>query len=153
MEKLRLGRIKRAVSGEDLVNDRDELLLVQGVTPRIADLLLHAGYRNVRELSSEEDIDRLAIRTGLGSKRAQAIHEGVVYYSGEDAERVAEGQRGARARQDAAHQSELAERESRAQAAAGHGAHDASNNPNGAAAAGPEAAGGASGAGETEARN
>jgi len=148
MEKLRLGRIKRAVSGEDLVNDRDELLLVQGVTPRIADLLIHAGYRNVRELGAEDDIDRLAIRTGLGSKRAQSIHEGVEYYAGNDAERVADGQRGARARQDAAHQSELAERDARArQDSAAAGAHDAGGNAG--AATNPDAAG----AGETEARN
>jgi N utilization substance protein A len=111
MEKLRLGRIKRAVSGDDLLTDRDELLLIQGVTPRIADLLLHAGYRNLRDLNAEEDIDRLAIRTGLGNKRAQVIREGVLYYIGNDAERVVEGQRIARDRQDAIHQAELAERE------------------------------------------
>src|SRR4051812_9686989 len=34
MEKLRLGRIKRFASGEDLLGERDELLLIQGVTPR-----------------------------------------------------------------------------------------------------------------------
>jgi N utilization substance protein A len=111
MEKVRLGRIKRAVSGDDLLTDRDELLLVQGVTPRIADLLLHAGYRSLRDLNAEEDIDRLAIRTGLGNKRAQVIREGVLYYVANDAERVVEGQRIARERQEAAHQAELAERE------------------------------------------
>jgi N utilization substance protein A len=117
MEKLRLGRIKRAVSGEDLLTDRDELLLVQGVTPRIADLLLHAGYRSVRDLNAEEDIDRLAIRTGLGNKRAQVIREGVLYYVANDVERVAAGQRVARDREDAAHQAELAEREPKVVAA------------------------------------
>jgi N utilization substance protein A len=114
MEKLRLGRIKRAVSGDDVLTDRDELLLLSGVTPRIADLLLHAGYRSVRDLNAEEDIDRLAIRTGLGSKRAQLIHDGVLYYVEHDVERVAEGQRIARTRQEAAHQAELAERAERA---------------------------------------
>jgi N utilization substance protein A len=111
MEKLRLGRIRRAVSGEDVLTDRDELLLLSGVTPRIADLLLHAGYRSVRDLNAEEDIDRLAIRTGLGSKRAQLMHDGVLYYMHNDIERVAEGQRAARVRLDAAHQAELAEKE------------------------------------------
>ncbi len=101
MEKLREGRIKRAVGGEDLLHDRDELLLVRGVTPRVADLLLHAGYRNVRDLNAEEDVDRLAIRTGLGSKRAQVIREGVVAYVEGDQERVAEGQKVARERYDA----------------------------------------------------
>jgi N utilization substance protein A len=112
MEKLRLGRIKRFASGEDLLSERDELLLIQGVTPRIADLLLHAGYRNLRDLSSEEDIDRLAIRTGLGSKRAQAIREGVEHYVANDAEKIASGQGQARERHDAeqqaAHDAKLA---------------------------------------------
>ncbi|HET6334668.1 MAG TPA: transcription termination factor NusA [Polyangiales bacterium] len=104
MEKLRLGRIKRFASGEDLLGERDELLLIQGVTPRIADLLLHAGYRNLRDLTAEEDVDRLAIRTGLGSKRAQMIREGVEHYAVNDAERIADGQRQARERHDAEQQ-------------------------------------------------
>ena len=106
MDKLRLSRIKRAVAGEDVLNERDELLLVQGVTPRISDLLLHAGYRSVRDLNAEEDVDRLAIRTGLGSKRAQQIRDGVLYYTEHDAARVAEGQRAAHARHESARQAE-----------------------------------------------
>ena len=113
MDKLRLGRIKRAVSGDDLLNERDELLLVQGVTPRISDLLQHAGYRSIRDLHAEEDVDRLAIRTGLGSKRAQMIRDGVLYYIENDAERVAEGQRAAHARHEAARANEAAEREAK----------------------------------------
>jgi N utilization substance protein A len=118
MEKLRKGRVSRAVGGDDLLNDRDELLLVKGVTPRIADLLLHAGYRNVRDLQAEEDVDRLAIRTGLGSKRAQVIREGVVSYVEGDQERVHDGQKVARER----HEAELA---AQAQAQADQAAHAA----------------------------
>jgi N utilization substance protein A len=117
MEKVRIARIKRAVAGDDQLNERDELLLVQGVTPRISDLLLHAGYRSVRDLAEEEDVDRLAIRTGLGSKRAQAIREGANYYIENDAERVAEGQRTANARQEAVRAAETAEREAKIAAA------------------------------------
>jgi N utilization substance protein A len=83
------------------------------VTPRISDLLLHAGYRSVRDLASEEDVDRLAIRTGLGSKRAQQIREGVLYYLEHDSGRVADGQKAAHARHEAARQSEAAEREAK----------------------------------------
>jgi N utilization substance protein A len=104
MDKLRVARIKRAVAGEELLNDREELLLIQGVTPRISDLLLHAGYRSVRDLNAEEDVDRLAIRTGLGSKRAQQIRDGVLYYLENDSNRVADGQRAAHARQERARQ-------------------------------------------------
>jgi N utilization substance protein A len=136
MEKLRLGRIKRFASGEDLLGERDELLLIQGVTPRIADLLLHAGYRNLRDLAAEEDVDRLAIRTGLGSKRAQMIREGVQHYQANDAERVAGGQRKARERHDAEQQ---AAHDARAAAAA--------------APAAPATPSNESGSGESEARN
>ncbi|HKU39191.1 MAG TPA: transcription termination factor NusA [Polyangiales bacterium] len=119
MEKLRLGRIKRFANGEDVLGERDELLLIQGVTPRIADLLQHAGYRNLRDLAAEEDVDRLAIRTGLGSKRAQLIREGVQHYQANDAERIADGQRRARERQDAEQQ---AAHDARLAAAAGNAA-------------------------------
>jgi N utilization substance protein A len=139
MEKLRLGRIKRFASGEDVLAERDELLLIQGVTPRIADLLQHAGYRNLRDLSTEEDVDRLAIRTGLGSKRAQLIREGVQHYLANDVERVAEGQQKARERQDAEQQ---AAHDARLAAAAGT-----------AAASGTGTASDPAAGGESEARN
>jgi N utilization substance protein A len=143
MEKLRLGRIKRFASGEELLGERDELLLIQGVTPRIADLLLHAGYRNLRDLTAEEDVDRLAIRTGLGSKRAQMIREGVEHYATNDAERIADGQRKARERHDAEQQ---AAHDARVAAAAAP-APTAPAAP--AAPTGNDAAGG----GESEVRN
>jgi N utilization substance protein A len=114
MDKVRLARIKRAVSGEELLSEREELLLVQGVSPRISDLLLHAGYRSVRDLGAEEEIERLAIRTGLGSKLAQQIRDGALHYQEHDAARVAEGQRGAHARQEQARQALAAERDAKA---------------------------------------
>jgi transcription termination/antitermination protein NusA len=147
MEKLRLGRIKRAVEGEDLLADRDELLLVGGVTPRIADLLQHAGYRNVRDLKQEEDVDRLAIRTGLGSKRAQVIREGVVRYAEQDAERVAGGQRIARERHEAEQQQLAAAAQEKVAEAAAAAAAAAAANAAAASAAAPDA-GPEGGAGE-----
>jgi transcription termination/antitermination protein NusA len=126
MEKLRLGRIKRFANGDDVLGERDELLLIQGVTPRIADLLQHAGYRNLRDLSAEEDIDRLAIRTGLGSKRAQMIHEGVQHYQANDADRIVEGQHKARERQDAEQQ---AAHDARLAAAAAPAGTNTGNDP------------------------
>jgi N utilization substance protein A len=140
MEKLRLGRIKRAVSGEDLLVDRDELLLVPGVTPRIADLLLHAGYRNLRDLHAEEDVDRLAIRTGLGSKRAQVIREGIVSYMANDAEHVAQGQKLARERHDAEQQAAAAAHEAKAAEAAAASAAAAAASAAAAAASAAAAA-------------
>jgi N utilization substance protein A len=98
MERLRLKRIEEAVAGDKLLMDRDELLLISGVTARVAELLVRSGYRTVNDLRGERDIDRMAIRTGLGSRKAQEIVEGVAAYLENDAERVAEGQSLARSR-------------------------------------------------------
>ncbi|MGD8861240.1 MAG: transcription termination factor NusA [Myxococcales bacterium] len=99
MEKQRLARIEDAVAGDEVFSERDQLALIHGITARIADLLHHAGYRTAQDLDAEQDIDRLAIRTGLGSKRAREIREGVEQFLAGDAERVAAGQEQARAKQ------------------------------------------------------
>jgi N utilization substance protein A len=99
MDRLRLKRLEEAVSGNKLLTERDELLLVGSVTARVADLLQHAGYRAVRDVRAEEDIDRLAIRTGLGSKKAQELRDNVIVYLEQDVARVEQGQQIARERQ------------------------------------------------------
>jgi N utilization substance protein A len=99
MDRLRVKRLEETVVGDKVLSDRDALLLVRGITARIADLLQHAGYRSVRDIHAEEDIDRLAIRTGLGSRKAQEIRDNVSAYLESDSDRVDEGQRRARERQ------------------------------------------------------
>jgi len=99
MERLRKTRVEEAVAGDKVLTERDHLLLVSGVTGRVADVLLHAGYRNARSVLDEEDMDRLAIRTGLGSKRAQELLESVKLFLDQDFARVVEGQKVARERQ------------------------------------------------------
>jgi N utilization substance protein A len=99
MDRVRLKRLEEAVSGNKLLSDRDELLLVRGVTARVADLLQHAGYRSSRDVRAEEDIDRLAIRTGLGSKKAQELRDNVIAFMDQDSARVQEGQQIAHERQ------------------------------------------------------
>ncbi|MBN1656660.1 MAG: transcription termination/antitermination protein NusA [Deltaproteobacteria bacterium] len=98
MERLRIRRIEQAISNPIVLTDRDILLFIRGITPRIVELLSSAGYRSVQELYQEEDIDRLAIKTGLGMKRAKLIREGIVEYMENEAERVEAGQRVARER-------------------------------------------------------
>jgi N utilization substance protein A len=93
MERLRLQRIERAVSEPTQLTDKEMMLFVRGITPRIVELLVNAGYRNIQELHQEEDIDRLAIKTGLGMKRAKLIRESVIEYMQNNAERVEAGQR------------------------------------------------------------
>jgi N utilization substance protein A len=90
------------VSGEKVLTDRDELLLISGVTARVGELLVRSGYRSANDLRNERDIDRMAIRTGLGSRKAQEIVEGVAAYFEKDADRVNDGQGAARERQSMA---------------------------------------------------
>jgi len=93
MEALRKKRLEEAITDPKVMNDKEILQLIQGVTPRIAELLTNAGYRSVHELYREEDIDRLAIRTGLGMKRASQIREGIVMFMENEVERVEQGQK------------------------------------------------------------
>jgi N utilization substance protein A len=46
---------------------------------RTLQLLEEAGYKRVEDLA-REDADRLAIRTGLGIKKARQVQQGAVYF-------------------------------------------------------------------------
>jgi len=62
------------------LSDREKLLLVRGVTDRIAEQLESAGYKSVDQVFAETDIDRLAIKTGLDQKRAALVRDGVAEF-------------------------------------------------------------------------
>jgi N utilization substance protein A len=117
MERLRRQRIEAACRGDGVLVEREVLMLVRGVTSRVADLLHNAGYRTPADLSAEEDVDRLGIRTGLGMKRARALREAIADYMQNDAVGVEAGQAGARERQ-AALDAEAARQAAEAQARA-----------------------------------
>jgi membrane protein involved in colicin uptake len=109
MDRLRVKRVEEACSGTKVLAERDTLLLLRGVTARMADLLQHAGYKTPHDIVGEQDIDRLAIRTGLGSKRAQELRDAVLAYEAQDAVGVEEGQKLARERQAEAEAKQRAE--------------------------------------------
>jgi len=79
MERLRHDRIEQASSRIEPLSDRDKLRFVQGVGMRTVQLLDEAGYKTVSELA-KEDADRLAIKTGLGIKKARQIQQGAIYF-------------------------------------------------------------------------
>jgi len=54
-------------------------LFIRGVGQRTVTLLEEAGYRTVEDVL-REDTDRLAIRTGLGIKKARLIRQGAQYF-------------------------------------------------------------------------
>jgi transcription termination/antitermination protein NusA len=76
MELLRQRRITEASRGTEPLTERERLLFVRGVGERTIDLLETAGYRTVEDVYREVDEDRLAIRTGLGLKKARQIKQG-----------------------------------------------------------------------------
>jgi N utilization substance protein A len=87
MERLRHERIDRALSHSDELTERDKLRFVRGVGLRTLQLLEEAGYRTVHDLATE-DADRLAIRTGLGIKKARQVQQGAVHFLAHEAKDI-----------------------------------------------------------------
>ncbi len=76
MERLRQERIKAAGQRTEALSERERLMFISGVGERTVVLLEEAGYRSPEDVAREDE-DRLAIRTGLGIKKARAIKQGL----------------------------------------------------------------------------
>jgi len=79
MERLRQQRILAASSRIEPLTDRERLLFVRGIGERTIQLLDEAGYKSVEDLNREDE-DKLAIKTGLGIKKARAIKQGAEHF-------------------------------------------------------------------------
>ncbi|HJL20381.1 MAG TPA: transcription termination factor NusA [Sandaracinaceae bacterium LLY-WYZ-13_1] len=101
MEAFRLERVEEAKTQVEPLTDRDHLLLARNCTDRIVEALESAGYRSPADVLRETDVDRLAIRTGLGIQKAQEVQEGVSHYVENEMDAVVEAQREVRARHEA----------------------------------------------------
>ncbi len=97
METLRQRRLAQAAQRVELLGERERLLLVAGVTERTLEHLEAAGYRSLADLVEEDDVDRLAIKTGLGGKKAEQIRDGAVRFASTEAKVLEDGQKKARA--------------------------------------------------------
>ena len=75
MERLRQERIQAASQKIEPLTDRERLLFVRGVGERTIQLLEEAGFKSVDDVLREDE-DKLAIKTGLGIKKARAIKQG-----------------------------------------------------------------------------
>jgi N utilization substance protein A len=75
MERLRQERIQTASQKTEPLTDRERLLFVRGVGERTIQLLEEAGFKSVDDVLREDE-DKLAIKTGLGIKKARAIKQG-----------------------------------------------------------------------------
>jgi hypothetical protein len=80
MEQLRKERLAAMAESTEAPSERDKLLLVRGVNSRVADKLEQNSYSSVAAIAEEEDTDRLAIKSGLGAARAQALKAAVAAF-------------------------------------------------------------------------
>lgn len=87
MERLRRDRIRSATTREEPFTDREKLRFVRGVGLRTLQLLEEAGYKTVHDLA-REDPDRLAIRTGLGIKKARQVQQGAQFFLSTEAKEI-----------------------------------------------------------------
>jgi N utilization substance protein A len=79
LEVMRQERIAKAAAATEPLTDRERLLLVKGVGERTANALEEANYKTLREIMNEDE-DRLAVRSGLGAKRARALRAALREY-------------------------------------------------------------------------
>lgn len=96
MERLRQARLAEATSRAESLSDRDMLRFVRGVGLRTLHLLEESGYRTVQDLA-REDPDRLAIKSGLGIKKARLVQLGAVQFLENDLLEIEAARRAARA--------------------------------------------------------
>jgi N utilization substance protein A len=75
VEDERRQRILEASRRTEPLSERERMLFVSGIGERTIELLLLQGYESVEQIS-EEDVDRFAIKTGLGLKKARSIIQG-----------------------------------------------------------------------------
>jgi N utilization substance protein A len=87
MERLRQERIATASNRVEPLTERERLLFVRGLGDRTAQLLEEAGYKTVEDVNREDE-DKLAIKTGLGIKKARAIKQGAEHFLSSDAKTI-----------------------------------------------------------------
>ena len=101
MEEHRVTRVREASERADVMSDRDKLLLMRGVGERTAQMLETAGFRTPDDVAREEDVDKMAIKSGLGIRKARAVKEAAQAFLANDWPGIEAGQRVARARAEA----------------------------------------------------
>jgi N utilization substance protein A len=125
LEFVRKDRLAAALDLTEALTERQRMLLSRGINERVATALENAGYRTIEDVAKEVEIDRFAIRSGLGSQRANDVRDGAVAFLKEEWPNIAEAQKRAheawlkvREAEDAARRVALAEQAAAAAAAA-----------------------------------
>ncbi|HJK89210.1 MAG TPA: transcription termination factor NusA, partial [Polyangiaceae bacterium LLY-WYZ-15_(1-7)] len=91
MEKMRQEWIEEASHQPELPTEKGRLMLIRGVSERIADLLDRGGYGSPKTIAAEEDTDRLAIRTRLTHEVAAGVKEAAKTFLAEEWPKIEAG--------------------------------------------------------------
>ena len=75
LETLRDEHLRQLTSDGKALTPRDRLLLCRGVSDKTAELLEQHGYKTPEAILAEGE-DKLAVKTGLGIKKARALNQG-----------------------------------------------------------------------------
>jgi transcription termination/antitermination protein NusA len=99
MERLRQQRIQAASTRTEPLTEKERLLFIRGIGERTIQLLEDAGYKTVEDILREEE-DKLAIKTGLGIKKARAIKHGAEHFLNSESKVIEAARRDAKAAKD-----------------------------------------------------
>jgi len=75
MEEARQKEMLEMALRTEQLSERERWLMVHGVGERNLEALEQAGYASVNDIADENDSDQIAIKTGLGLKKAREILE------------------------------------------------------------------------------
>ena len=98
METLRQERIHAASTRTEPLTEKERLLFIRGIGERTIQLLEDAGYKTVEDILREDE-DKLAIKTGLGIKKARAIKQGADHFLTSESKVIEAARREAKARE------------------------------------------------------
>jgi N utilization substance protein A len=79
LENLRETRIREASLRQEPLTDRERLMFVRGVGDRTVEVLEQQGFKSPEDVLKETE-DKLAIKTGLGIKKARLIRLGAQHF-------------------------------------------------------------------------
>jgi len=91
MEEVRQERIAAVKRSTENPTEREKLMLVRGITDRVADALERGGYASVSRIEKEADPDRLGLKTGYNNQQARQIKSAVATFLTDEWPAIEEG--------------------------------------------------------------
>ncbi|MFI5297000.1 MAG: transcription termination factor NusA [Polyangiales bacterium] len=95
IETIRQDRIRDASNRPEPLSERERLMFIRGVGLKSAEALEAAGYKRVEDLLAETE-DKLAMKSGLGIKKARAIRQGAELFLTNDHPVIVKGRAAAK---------------------------------------------------------